>query len=64
MDYFFFLIPVLEDVLVRVAEVLVLVGVMDRDLIPVVEPDLLVVLLVLTEGLRVDVLLLSCPFRI
>jgi len=41
-----------DDVLVRVAVVLDLVGVKDRDLMVEVAPDLLTELFVLTEGLR------------
>ena len=51
--YFFFLTTPRDEVdLVRVTVVLDLVGVMDRDLMADVEPDLLTELFVLTVGLR------------
>jgi hypothetical protein len=67
--YYFFLTTLLEDPLVLVEVVLVgatldLVGVMDRDVILEVVPDLFTVRLVPTEGLREDRPLLNWSFRI
>jgi hypothetical protein len=64
IGYFFFLTAVPEEVLVRVAVVLVFVGLKERDWMPVVPPDFFTTPLVLTLGLLLDLPWLSWFFRI